>query len=476
MSEHFLARAKVDIFRPFTGRHRAIFFEIVVELYERTLGVAADYDLVLDKAALTDIIVGELVRNRDLVFVHEDDDPDLDSPWDDKDYADKVRKRLKDFGMIEDFTDSGQLKVLWRFTPEGKRIAKMFSDTRRKTAAARQRSVRACKAALRAFVEEGNHEFLVDAYEYASTIFDDVCQVSDLFAEHQRRIMANDFPDSRAALEGYMEGVRDFDRRAKRYFNGDNIFNHASDLIDLVEQVEAMAPQLLGKLDKRIAEDHPALEESADGEPIHAWMLDRIRRVVLATRDIKHSELHRQVGEFNTKYAILINSLMKMSDNDGDDPLIRFAVVYGDSDEETREFLAREMLRALIPLRADLVDPDQIRIAERAERSVVPTKIKRRKVTREERLAVAVRDALTEAFAVPTAEVIRRVKVAAAATGETSLISLPVVTAHDVLSALSAPEIVRSVGPTSGLIIKESRARRSNGVFEAPDHKIVERA
>jgi len=78
-------------------------------------------------------------------------------------------------------------EALWRFTPEGKRIAKMFADTRRKTSVARQRSVRACKGALKNFFDEGNHEYLVDAYEYASTIFDDVCQVSDLFAEHQRR-------------------------------------------------------------------------------------------------------------------------------------------------------------------------------------------------------------------------------------------------------------------------------------------------
>ncbi|HYS91161.1 MAG TPA: hypothetical protein VEN78_40140 [Bradyrhizobium sp.] len=39
MQDHFLSKARLDIFRPFTGRHRAVFFEVVTEIYERTLGL-----------------------------------------------------------------------------------------------------------------------------------------------------------------------------------------------------------------------------------------------------------------------------------------------------------------------------------------------------------------------------------------------------------------------------------------------------
>jgi hypothetical protein len=165
-----------------------------------------------------------------------------------------VRRRLKLYGMIEDHNDSSHLKVLWRFTPEGKRIAKMFADTRRKTSVARQRSVRACKGALKAFADEGNHEYLVDAYEYASTIFDDVCQVSDLFTEHQRRIMGHSFSTSKEALAGYMLGVNDFDKRASRYFDSDNIYNHASDIVDLTESIAAMNPAVLDSADRKMAD------------------------------------------------------------------------------------------------------------------------------------------------------------------------------------------------------------------------------
>jgi hypothetical protein len=477
MQDHFLSKARVDIFRPFTGRHRAVFFEVVTEIYERTLGVNADYEIVLDRLALTEIIVDALDKNRSLIFSGEEGDEELDGAGDDRDYADKVRKRLKRFGMIEEYNDSAYLKVLWRFTPEGKRIAKMFADTRRKTSVARQRSVRACKGALKAFSEEGNHEYLVDAYEYASTIFDDVCQVSDLFTEHQRRIMGHSFSTSKEALVGYMLGVNDFDKRASRYFDSDNIYNHASDIVDLTESIASMNPAVLEAADRKMMEEHPALEEEANGERLHTWMLARIRRVVESTRDIKHEELHRVVGEFSTNYAILIGRLIKLSAVGNDDPLIRFAGMFAAAGDEERDEICREMLHHLFPQRADLIDPADLKIADRADRVRTPTAIVRKQRTREEMLAADIRNAMTAAFAVPAKEVVSRVHAAVLANGgSTTVTHLPVGDARQLLAAMSAVEIVRSHGAETGLTVSLGDERRSNGVFRTVDHKISQRA
>jgi hypothetical protein len=476
MQEHFLSKARVDIFRPFTGRYRAIFFEVVTELYERTLGVNADYEIVLDRQTLTEIIVDALAKNRSLVFSNEQGDEELDAAGDDRDYADKVRRRLKLFGVIEEYSDSAYLKVLWRFTPEGKRIAKMFADTTRKTSVARQRSVRACKVALKAFLDDGNHEYLVDAYEYASTIFDDVCQVADLFAEHQRRIMGHSFSTSKEALAGYMEGVNDFEKRASRYFDSDNIYNHASDIVDLTETIASMNPAILETADRRISDENPALEDEANGERLHTWMLARIRRVVESTRDIKHEELHRVVGEFSTNYAILISRLIKMNAIGGNDPLTEFATIFAAADEEERDRLSREMLTNLFPQRADLIDPSDLKIADRAERVRTPTAIVRKQRTREEMLEAEMRNALTAAFAVPAKEVIDRVRSAVQANGgSTTVTQLPVGGVRELLSAMSAVEIVRSLGQQTGLTVSAGDQRQSNGLFQAIDHRIAER-
>ncbi|NGX93892.1 MAG: hypothetical protein G4V63_01150, partial [Candidatus Afipia apatlaquensis] len=114
MQDHFLSKARLDIFRPFTGRHRAVFFEVVTELYERILGVNADYEIVLDRPTLNEIIVDALGKNRSLIFSAEDGEDELDDVVDDREYADKVRRRLKLFGVLEEYNDAASLKVLWR--------------------------------------------------------------------------------------------------------------------------------------------------------------------------------------------------------------------------------------------------------------------------------------------------------------------------------------------------------------------------
>ena len=178
--ERYFSRVKQDILRPFTGRHRGIAFEVTVDLYDRLLGSAADYDLVLNRQRLIDIVGTTIAQNRDLIVGSNDaaqaensnEDAELDQSYDDADYARRLASRLAKYGILESHTDATHLTVLWRFTFEGKRIAKMFSETRRRTASGRQRSIRACRTALESFLRENNHEYLVDAYEYSTSIFE----------------------------------------------------------------------------------------------------------------------------------------------------------------------------------------------------------------------------------------------------------------------------------------------------------------
>jgi hypothetical protein len=134
-TDRFFSRVPHDIFRPFTGRHRGIAFEVTVELYDRLLGASADYDLVLNRERLTDIVATAIAKNRDLI-VHnvetrevEGEDEELDQSVDDRDYARKLISRLTHYGVIESFSDATHLSVLWRFTMEGKRCQNVCRNT-----------------------------------------------------------------------------------------------------------------------------------------------------------------------------------------------------------------------------------------------------------------------------------------------------------------------------------------------------------
>jgi hypothetical protein len=92
-------------------------------------------------------------------------------------------------------------------------------------------------------------------------------------------------------------------------------------------------------------------------------------------------------------------------------------------------------------------------------------------------LEAAIRTALTEAFAISSTDVLKRVKAATVtAGGSTSVLALPVTDAHSLLAALRAVETIKGSGARSGLDVSRGAVRRSNGVFEALDHKISEKA
>jgi hypothetical protein len=481
-TDRFFSRVTQDIFRPFTGRHRGIAFEVTVDLYDRLLGASADYDLVLNRERLTDIVATAIAGNRDLV-VHTpelraadapSEDEELDESIDDRDYARKLIVRLTHYGIIESFSDATHLTVLWRFTIEGKRIAKMFVETRRRTSSGRQRSIRACRTALESFLREKNHEYLVDAFEYSTSIFDDVCQVADLFHEHQRQLLMRSYSGSKDAIADYFHGVDDFQRRGERYLTSDNIHNHATEIIRLTHEIESMHPDDLGNIDKQIALDNPGIEEDAHGAAPHVFIVERIRDIVRSTRRTKHEELTQAVGQFTSRFTNLIMRIIRLQ-SAGRNSFLEIAALFRSLPEDERLTLTREILRQVLPLRIDLIDPGKVLLTERAVRRETPVDVHTATPTREERLRAFISSALEEAFAVSSKDVVGHLEVLVKKSGAVDLLDLPVDDARSLLLALCAVESVRADNEATRLDVTRRSERRANSVFEANDYRFSQR-
>lgn len=481
-TERFFSRVPHDIFRPFTGRHRGIAFEVTVELYDRILGATADYDLVLNRERLTDIVATALAKNRDLIVRvlepvsadAEGEDKDLDQSIDDRDYARKLIARLTHFGIIESFSDATHLSVLWRFTIEGKRIAKMFAETRKRTSSGRQRSIRACRTALESFLREKNHEYLVDAYEYSTSIFEDVCQVADLFHEHQRQLLMRSYSGSKDAIADYFHGVDDFQRRGERYLTSDNIHNHATEIIRLTHAIESMHPDDLKSIDKNISLDNPGIEEDAHGTSPHIFIVERIRDIVRSTRRTKHEELTQAVGQFTSRFTNLIMRIIRLQ-SAGRNSFLEIATLFRTLSGDDRLLLTREILRSVLPVRMDLIDPNKIFLTERTERRETPVDVHTATPTRDERLQAFVRIALEEAFAVSSKDVVIHLQDLVKKSGAVDLLDLPVDNARSLLLALCAVESVRADHEAARLDVARRNDRRGNGVFEANNYRFSQR-
>jgi len=478
-TDRFFSRVTQDIFRPFTGRHRGIAFEVTVDLYDRLLGASADYDLVLNRERLTDIVATTIARNRDLIVrldprTAEGEDEELDQSVDDRDYARKLIARLTHYGIIESYSDTMHLAILWRFTIEGKRIAKMFVETRRRTSSGRQRSIRACRTALESFLREKNHEYLVDAFEYSTSIFEDVCQVADLFHEHQRQLLTRSYSGSKDAIEDYFQGVDDFQRRGERYLTSDNIHNHATEIIRLTHEIESMHPDDLKSIDKQIALDNPGIEEDGHGAPPHVFIVERIRDIVRSTRRTKHEELTQAVGQFTSRFTNLIMRIIRLQ-SAGHNSFLEIAALFRGLSAQDRLALTREILRCLLPVRIDLIDPSKVFLTERAARRETPVELHSAAATRDERLRAFISTALEEAFAVSSKDVVKQLEDLVKRGGAIDLLDLPVDDARSLLLALCAVESVRADKEGTRLDATRRNERGTNGVFEANNYRFSQR-
>jgi len=328
---------------------------------------------------------------------------------------------------------------------------------------------------LESFLRDKNHEYLVDAYEYSTSIFEDVCQVADLFHEHQRQLLTRSYAGSKEAIDDYFQGVEDFQRRGERYLTSDNIHSHATAIIGLTLQIEAMNPEDLRAIDKKIVLDNPGIEEDAQGVAPHVFVTERIRDIVRSTRRTKHEELSQAVGQFTSRFTSLIMRIIRLQ-SAGSNPLLDFAVLFRSLPEEERWTLVREVLRAVLPLRIGLIDPTKIALADRATRRETPVDVHADLATREQKLRAYIGMALEEAFAISSKDIVDHLETLVAERGFIDLLDLPVTDARSLLLALCAVESIRSGTEKTKVEAVRQSKRRSNGVFEADDYRFTQRA
>src|SRR5258708_37305885 len=170
-----------------------------------------------------------------------------------------------------------------------------------------------------------------------------------------------------------------------------------------------MTPDDLKTIDRSIALDNPGIEEDANGAAPHAFITERIREIVRSTRRTKHEELTQAVGQFTSRFTNLIMRIIRLQ-TAGSNPFLDLAVLFRSLGAPERQALTREVLRSILPLRLDLIDPRKIALADRVARRETPIDAHIEAPTREERQRAFVKSALEEAFAISSKDVVNRLE------------------------------------------------------------------
>lgn len=184
MTSLFFEGERQKFFRPLSSSRRELFVACLRAMFERLHGPAADYAHNLTRDVLKDLLLPVVRDYQDKVAPDAGQDefntPESDDP---QQLTGVVIRALLADGWLEQFADRHGLVTAFRFSRPGKLFAEALWSLNRPSRS-RQRNMRGCRNALEhASTERGDAHDLVDAYEYAEKVIEDLTDGIDYFQD-----------------------------------------------------------------------------------------------------------------------------------------------------------------------------------------------------------------------------------------------------------------------------------------------------
>ena len=172
----FFQGPREHFFRPLNWQDREACAAVLRQLHERVHGPDADYAEALTRELVLEIIQQVIAQPayRNGALPESIAASGIVQPQAERDYALNLLRALKEHGWLEDYKDPINLQPTLKLTRAGKAFAEVFAEldnTRHKT---RQRNMRSARKALQAFLESRDEDELLDAYDFASRVVQDL--------------------------------------------------------------------------------------------------------------------------------------------------------------------------------------------------------------------------------------------------------------------------------------------------------------
>ena len=232
----FFDAERTRFFRPLNSARRELVAACLRTLYERLHGPSADYAHNLNREDLKDLLMPEVQAHQarldsadqqDELGAVETDDP--------AQVASLIIRILVQDGWLEQFPDRQGLVTAFRFTRPGKLFAEAFWSLNRPSRS-RQRNMRSCRNALDAALSErGDAHDLVDAYEYAEKVIEDLTEGIDDLQERVRQLMVE--ASFHSQWDSFVEFLQRFQRDYSKQLTVDSSTLHRGAIKQKLEQL-----------------------------------------------------------------------------------------------------------------------------------------------------------------------------------------------------------------------------------------------
>jgi hypothetical protein len=453
----FFTGKREQFFRPLTHGDRECCAAVLRSLYDRVQGPNADYSEALTREVVLTIVFQALADPTLRAVVFET--KRTVSAEEERAYAGELLRKLKEHGWIEDYKDPIDLKPTLKMTRAGKEVSEVLSSLDNSRARTRQRNMRSAKKALAAFVASHDVDELLDGYDFAARVVQDLQDDIEYF-----RLLIQSL--TREALEqkvAWSEFNEFIEKRfAKEYavrLVADSAERHRGQIVELLDQIRLLPDETRRGVDANLLQRAPWLEAEVQLRSTTLWLCDRMESMVEAACNLKLPMLRSEMNNYVRRFTSLLRQALSL-DYGANSPLGRAMSLLKERPEPDRE----DLLDAL----AERIGTAEIRLPSAAlrwtvrDREVQHASLAPLVVDEASRIEAAMRRAEAEAFAFSDQEVLAGL-LPYLREGRVALHELPVTNATEAVRVLHAVGAARSSEGRRFL-----KARRRPEVFETP--------
>lgn len=468
----FFEAERRRFFRPLNSARRELVAACLRALFDRLHGPTADYAHNLTREALRELLF-PVVREYQSFAADEGGDDELSAADADDPHVlvSMVIRMLLTDGWLEQFADRTGLVTAFRFSRPGKLFAEALWSLDRPSRS-RQRNMRGCRNALDAALSErGDAHDLVDAYEYAEKVIEDLTDGIDYFQELVRHLMQA--ASARNQWAEFGEFLDRFQRDYSKQLTADNATLNRQAIVQKLEKLRLVAEPKFKRIDEQLRDiAHWAVKEHS-GTSVYDWLLSRIEDIVDAACQSKQPSFLKAMETYLKRVNGLALQSMMLRSGQTRHAYLGTIQKLAESSREEQDRLLAHVGQFLAPAEVRVLDPASFKLKTATQRRKAVTVSIRPRPSREERLAVAMARAEAEAFSIPNEEVAQGLRADLRVFQHPIRVSaMPTATARDVIRAMQAVEASRSDVGTD-MVVRKLPTRLENEFYSGNDYEIA---
>ncbi len=457
MANSFFSGKREQFFRPLTHSDRECCAAVLRSLYDRVQGPNADYSEALTRDLVLTLVFQVLADPSLRAVVFE-----LGrtvSAEEERTYAGELLRKLKEHGWIEDYKDPIDLKPTLKMTRAGKEVSEVLSSLDNSSARTRQRNMRSAKKALAAFGASHDVDELLDGYDFAARVVQDLQDDIEYF-RMLIQSLTREALEQKVAWSEFNEFIEK--RFAKEYavrLVADSAERHRGQIVELLDQIRIMPEEIRRGVDANLLQRASWLEAQVQLRSPTLWLCDRMESMVEAACNLKLPMLRSEMNNYVRRFTSLLRQALSL-DYSASSPLGRAMSLLKEQPGPARDDLLDAM--ALRLGTAEIRLPGAALRWTVRDREVQHGSLAPLIVDEASRIDAAMRRAEAEAFAFSDQEVLAGL-LPHLREGRVSLHELPITNASEAVRVLHAVGAARSTEGRRFL-----KARKKTEVFETP--------